>query len=288
MADRMIGVIGGTGLYEMKGFKKSHEVAVKTPFGKPSDKIVIGHIEGVKMAFLPRHGRGHFILPSEINYRANIWAMKKLGVEFIISSAACGSLREGIRPGDIVIVDQFFDRTKRRIDTFMGNGVVGHLVFPEPTCPSLAGVLYQASKSLGIRTHKAGTYICIEGPSFSTRAESRTYQKWGADVVGMTNLTEAKLALEAEICYATVALCTDYDCWHESREPVTIGEVIRVMNLNVEHCRAIIRKAVSKIPELRECRCVNAMQYAVVTAPEKIPAKTKRDLKIIIGKYLTS
>jgi len=287
MAERIIGVIGGTGLYEMEGFKKSHEIEVKTPFGKPSDKIIIGYIEGVKMAFLPRHGRGHFILPSEINYRANIWALKKLGVEFIISSAACGSLREDIRPGDIVIVDQFFDRTKSRIDSFMGNGIVGHLVFPEPTCPDLANTLYQISRSLGIRTHRNGTYICIEGPSFSTRSESKIYQKWGADVVGMTNLTEAKLALEAEICYATVALCTDYDCWREGHEAVTIGEVIRVMNLNVEHCRKIIKTAIHKIPKIRSCRCPSAMKNSIVTAPEKIPAKTKRDLKIIIGKYLT-
>ena len=213
MSSIRVAVIGGSGLYEMSGFELIEEKKLQTPFGAPSDKIVIGRLEGVEIAFLPRHGKGHFILPSEINYRANIWALKKLGAEFIIASAACGSLREDIHPGDIVIIDQFIDRTKRRIDTFMGEGIVGHLVFADPICPNLAEVLYQSAKDLGLRVHKGGTYVCIEGPSFSTRAESRLYQSWGADVIGMTNLTEAKLAKEAELCYASIALCTDYDCW---------------------------------------------------------------------------
>jgi len=287
MPERLIGVIGGSGLYEMPGFEKSRELEVKTRFGNPSDKIMLGTLEGVKMAFLPRHGRGHFILPSEVNYRANIWALKKLGAEFIIASAACGSLREDIHPGDIVIVDQFIDRTKRRIDTFMGNGIVGHLVFAEPICKSLARIVYESSVELGLKTHKTGTYVCIEGPSFSTRAESRLYQNWGADVVGMTNLTEAKLAREAEICYATIALCTDYDCWREACESVTIEEVLRVMNQNIQNCQKIIKLASRKIPEKRNCACPEAMKNAVITAREKIPAQLKKELKIIIGKYLT-
>jgi len=286
MAEIVAGVIGGSGLYEMPGFEKSRELEIKTPFGPPSDKIVVGKLDGVRMAFLPRHGRGHFILPGEINYRANIWAMKKLGAEFIIASAACGSLREDIHPGNIVIIDQFIDRTRLRIDTFMGNGIVGHLVFAKPVCACLAEVLCRASTSLGIRTHKSGTYICIEGPSFSTKAESKAYQKWGADVIGMTNITEAKLAREAEICYATIALCTDYDCWRESGESVTIEEVLKVMNKNIENCQKIIKAATRLLPQKRDCGCPSAMKDAIITARNKIPAKTKSDLKIIVGKYL--
>jgi len=287
MVERLVGVIGGSGLYEMPGFSKSRELSVKTPFGNPSDKIVVGTLDGVKMAFLPRHGRGHFILPSEINYRANIWALKKLGVEFIIASAACGSLREEIHPGDIVIIDQFIDRTKCRIDTFMGNGIVGHLVFADPVCKCLAEILFQSSLELGLKTHAGGTYVCIEGPSFSSRAESRVYRQWGADVVGMTNLTEAKLAREAEICYATIALCTDYDCWRESEASVTIEEVLKVMNQNIQNCQKIIKLASGRIPKKRSCACSQAMKNAVITAREKIPSQLKKDLKIIVGKYLT-
>ena len=287
MPERLIGVVGGSGLYAMSGFQKSREVAIKTPFGNPSDKIVIGKLNSVKMAFLPRHGRGHFILPSEINYRANIWALKKLGAEYIIASAACGSLREDIHPGDIVIIDQFINRTRLRKDTFMGDGIVGHLVFADPICKSLADVLYEASVELGIRTHRKGAYVCIEGPSFSSRAESKAYQKWGADVVGMTNLTEAKLAREAEICYASIALCTDYDCWRESCESVTIEEVLKVMNKNIENCQKIIKLASQKLPKIRNCGCEDAMKNAIITSQDKIPAKIKKDLKIIVGKYLT-
>jgi len=282
----MVAVIGGSGLYEMPGFQIRKEVEVKTPFGKPSDKIVVGRIDGVSIAFLPRHGRGHHLLPGEINYRANIWALKKLGAEFIIASAACGSLREGIKPGDIVIIDQFIDRTKGRIDTFMGNGIVGHLVFADPVCKCLADVLYKSSKALGIRTHRSGTYVCIEGPSFGTRAESKLYQGWGADVVGMTNITEAKLAREAEICYASIALCTDYDSWRDSCESVNIEEVLEVMRKNNENCQKIIKAAALKLPSRRSCACGEAMKNAVITAPEKIPAQAKKDLKIIVGKYL--
>jgi len=281
-----VGVIGGSGLYEMKGFKKTKEISIKTPFGKTSDKLVIGELDKVIIAFLPRHGKGHFILPSEINYRANIWAMKKLGVQFIIASAACGSLREDIHPGEIVIIDQFIDRTKNRIDTFMGKGMVGHLVFADPICPNLSQILYDSAKSLNLKVHKGGTYVCIEGPSFSTRAESHLYRSWKADVVGMTNLTEAKLAKEAEICYATLALCTDYDCWRESGESVTIDAVLKVMNQNIENCQKIIKDTMHRLPQTRTCQCPDAMKNAVITAKNKIPKKLKKDLKIIIGKYL--
>jgi len=286
MSSIRVAVIGGSGLYEMSGFERIEEKELQTPFGAPSDKIVIGRLEGVEIAFLPRHGKGHFILPSEINYRANIWALKKLGAEFIIASAACGSLREDIHPGDIVIIDQFIDRTKRRIDTFMGEGIVGHLVFADPICPNLAEVLYQSAKDLGLRVHKGGTYVCIEGPSFSTRAESRLYQSWGADVIGMTNLTEAKLAKEAELCYASIALCTDYDCWRQTGEVVTIEQVLEVMRQNIENCQKIIRQAVKNLPKERTCPCPKIMENAIITAQEKIPEKIKKDLEIIVGKYL--
>ena len=286
MSSIRVAVIGGSGLYEMSGFELIEEKELQTPFGAPSDKIVIGRLEGVEIAFLPRHGKGHFILPSEINYRANIWALKKLGAEFIIASAACGSLREDIHPGDIVIIDQFIDRTKRRIDTFMGEGIVGHLVFADPICPNLAEVLYQSAKDLGLRVHKGGTYVCIEGPSFSTRAESRLYQSWGADVIGMTNLTEAKLAKEAELCYASIALCTDYDCWRQTGEVVTIEQVLEVMRQNIENCQKIIRQAVKNLPKERTCPCPKIMENAIITAQEKIPEKIKKDLEIIVGKYL--
>jgi 5'-methylthioadenosine phosphorylase len=286
MAERLVGVIGGSGLYEMPGFKLARELEVKTPFGPPSDKIVLGKLAGVNLAFLPRHGRGHFILPSEINYRANIWALKSLGAEFIFASAACGSLSENIHPGDIVIVDQFIDRTRRRVDTFFGNGAVGHLVFADPVCQNLAQLLFEAADKLGLAVHRAGTYVCIEGPAFSTRAESTLYRQWKADVVGMTNLTEAKLAREAEICYATIALCTDYDCWNHAVESVTIEAVLKVMKQNVSNCQKIIKAAIPQLPKVRSCSCADAMKNAVITDPQKIPAQTKKDLRIIIGKYL--
>ena len=286
MAERVVGVIGGSGFYQMPGFKKSREVSIKTPFGKPSDKITIGNLAGVKIAFLPRHGRGHFILPGEINYRANIWALKKLGAQFIISSAACGSLSENIHPGEIVIIDQFIDRTKHRVDTFMGNGVVGHLVFADPVCQNLAQILFDATDRLRIPAHRAGTYVCIEGPSFSTRAESHLYREWKADVVGMTNLTEAKLAREAEICYGAIALCTDYDCWRDACESVTREEVLKVMRRNIQNCWEIIQAALPLLPKNRACACQSAMKNAIITDPKKIPAKTRKDLEIIVGKYL--
>lgn len=285
MSERVVGVIGGSGLYEMEGLKGVKEVKVKTPFGNPSDAYIVGKLGDVKMVFLPRHGRGHRLLPSELNYRANIYGMKKLGVEWIISVSAVGSMREDIKPGHIVVVDQFFDRTKGRVSTFFGNGIVGHVEFADPVCSNLSNVLYGAGKDVGAMIHKGGTYICIEGPQFSTRAESMIYRKWGVDVIGMTNIPEAKLAREAEMCYATLALSTDYDCWHETEESVTVEMILDTLKKNVATAKEIIKVAVSKIASHRACKCATAMKYAVVTDRKKIPAKVKKDLKIILGKY---
>ena len=285
MSERVVGVIGGSGLYEMEGLKNVKEVKVKTPFGNPSDAYIVGKLGDVKMVFLPRHGRGHRILPSELNFRANIYGMKRLGVEWIISVSAVGSMREDIKPGHIVVVDQFFDRTKGRGATFFGNGIVGHVEFADPVCPNLSNVLYDAGQHTGATIHKGGTYICIEGPQFSTRAESKIYRKWGVDVIGMTNIPEAKLAREAEICYATLALSTDYDCWHETEESVTVEMILDTLKKNVATAKAIIKEAVPKIPYKRDCKCVTAMKYAVVTDKKKIPVKVKKDLNIILGKY---
>lgn len=285
MPEKVVGVIGGSGLYEMEGLKNVKEVKVKTPFGNPSDAYIVGKLGDVKMVFLPRHGRGHRLLPSELNYRANIYGMKKLGVEWIISVSAVGSMREDIQPGHIVVVDQFFDRTKGRVSTFFGNGIVGHVEFADPVCPNLSNVLYDAGQRTGATIHKGGTYICIEGPQFSTRAESKIYRKWGVDVIGMTNIPEAKLAREAEICYATLALSTDYDCWHETEESVTVEMILDTLKKNVATAKAIIKEAVPKIASHRNCKCATAMKYAVVTDRKKIPVKAKKDLKIILGKY---
>ena len=280
-----IGVIGGSGLYQLEGMKKVKTKKIKTPFGKPSDDFILGELDGTQLVFLPRHGRGHRILPSELPFRANIWAMKKLGVERIISVSAVGSLKEEIEPGHAVIVDQFIDRTRGpREYTFFGNGVVAHLTFADPTCHYLGGVLHDAAQSIGWKAHKGGTYVNMEGPLFSTRAESRLYRSWGADVIGMTNLQEAKLAREAEICYATVALATDYDCWHGV--DVTIEQVLSTMASNIEKSKATIAAAVSKIKNQRDCPCATALQYGIVTNHKMIPKKTKKDLGIIIGKYV--
>jgi len=283
---KVVGVIGGSGLYEMEGLTDVKSVRVETPFGAPSDEYVTGMLGDVKMLFLPRHGRGHRYTPSEVNYRANIYGMKKLGAEWIISVSAVGSMKEEIKPGDIVIVDQFFDRTKGRASSFYGNGIVGHVEFADPVCPCLADVLYGAAKEAGATVHKGGTYICIEGPQFSTKAESKIYRKWGVDVIGMTNIPEAKLAREAEICYATVALSTDYDCWHETEESVTIEAIMAIIRANVSTAKEIIRKAVPAITAERGCKCPSAMKYATVTDPKTIPAKTREDLSVLLGKYL--
>ncbi|HAO93174.1 MAG: methylthioadenosine phosphorylase [Deltaproteobacteria bacterium GWC2_56_8] len=283
---KVVGVIGGSGLYEMDGLTDIKSVKVETPFGDPSDEYLTGMLGDTKMVFLPRHGRGHRFTPSEVNYRANIYGMKKLGVEWIISVSAVGSMKEKIAPGHIVIVDQFFDRTKGRPSSFYGNGVVGHVEFADPVCSPLSDVLYSAAKEAGAIVHKGGTYICIEGPQFSTRAESNIYRSWGVDVIGMTNIPEAKLAREAEICYATVALSTDYDCWHTTEESVTVEMIIETLRKNVATAREIIKKAVPGIGRERGCKCASALKYATITDPKRIPAKTLKDLAPLLGKYI--
>lgn len=291
MKQPVIGVIGGSGLYEIEGLTDVEEVVVDTPFGAPSDSYVTGSLDGAKMIFLPRHGRGHRLLPSEVNYRANIYGMKTLGVEQIISVSAVGSMREDIAPGHIVIPDQFFDRTQgKRGSTFFGNGVVGHVQFADPICPDLADILYAAAKDVGATVHQGGTYICIEGPNFSTRAESKIFRSWGVDVIGMTNVPEARLAREAEICYGTVALATDYDCWHEGHDDVSVEAVIAIIQNNVATARNIIKAAVKMIVENRQqrtCACAEALKYAIMTDAKLIPEETLQALQPIIGQYVS-
>ena len=281
-----IGVIGGSGLYEMEGLTRVRTVKVATPFGKPSDDYLIGTLFGRQVAFLPRHGRGHRIMPTDINYRANIYGMKKLGVERIISVSAVGSMKEEVKPGDIVVPDQFYDHTKHRRSTFFGNGVVAHVGMADPVCPDLCAVLAGAGARVGAVVHRGGTYLCMEGPQFSSRAESLIYRTWNVDVIGMTNATEAKLAREAEICYSTIALATDYDCWHHSEEAVTVEAVLAVMKKNIETSKAMIREAVNMLARSRTCSCGEALRNTIMTPEKLIPAKTKRDLSIVIGKYL--
>lgn len=287
MAAASIGIIGGSGLYEMEGLSGVRTTKVETPFGDPSDEIVLGELGGVGLAFLPRHGRGHRILPSEINFRANIHALKKLGVERIISVSAVGSMKEKIEPGHIVIPDQFYDQTKKRNSTFFGDGVVAHVSMADPVCGHVAEALAAAGREVGAVLHEGGVYLCIEGPQFSSRGESLIYRQWGVDVIGMTNVTEAKLAREAEICYATVALSTDYDCWHESEEDVTVEAVIKIIRQNVETARRIIRAAVPAIAGQRTCGCGQALKNAIMTAPHLIPPATRQSLDLIIGKYIS-
>ncbi|HEX9860864.1 MAG TPA: S-methyl-5'-thioadenosine phosphorylase [Nitrospirota bacterium] len=287
MRDAEIGIIGGSGLYDMEGLEDIETVSVGTPFGEPSDSIVIGTLYGRRLAFLPRHGRGHRVLPSEINYRANIMAMKSLGVGRIISVSAVGSMKESIEPGHIVVPDQFFDHTKNRKSTFFGEGVVAHVGFADPVCHELSEVLYEAGVRTGATMHKGGTYICMEGPQFSTRAESRIYRSWGVDVIGMTNVTEAKLAREAEICYATLALATDYDCWHETEEDVSVEAVIATLNKNVETAKSIIRDAVPRIPATRTCPCAQALKFGIMTPGNMIPEDAKKRLGLLIGRYIS-
>jgi 5'-methylthioadenosine phosphorylase len=282
---KKIGVIGGSGLYDLEGLKNVKKIRMTTPFGKPSDDYIVGKMDGVEMVFIPRHGVGHWLLPSEVNYRANIYGMKKLGVEWIISVSAVGSMKEEIAPGHLVIPDQFFDHTKLRTSTFFGKGIVAHTSLADPVCPNLAEVLYRTAKQLNYTVHKGGTYICMEGPQFSTRGESKIYRSWGVDIIGMTNVSEVKLAREAEICYATLALSTDYDCWHETEEDVSAEMVVEVIKKNVAAAKDILKNIVQNIPE-RSCLCKDALKYAIVTDHKKIPAKTKRDLKPIIGRYI--
>ncbi len=281
-----IGIIGGSGLYGMPGLTATKEIRVRTPFGEPSDAIVVGSLEGHRVAFLARHARGHLLLPSEINYRANICALKMLGVERILSVSAVGSLRENVPPLDFMVPDQFFDRTRNRIATFFGGGVVAHIGFDKPVCAQLSSLLGDACDRAGVNVHRQGTYVCMEGPQFSTLAESNSYRQSGFDIIGMTNLTEAKLAREAEICYATVAMITDYDCWHPDHDSVTLSEIIANLTKNTENVRQVIREAVRAIPSGRSCKCGSALAHAILTDRQRISAAAKKRLAPIAANYL--
>jgi 5'-methylthioadenosine phosphorylase len=286
LAQAEIGIIGGSGLYSMPGLGKAKEVRLKTPFGTPSDAYVLGTLEGRKVAFLARHGRGHRILPSELNFRANIHGFKQLGVERVVSVSAVGSLKQEHKPLDFVIPDQFFDRTRHRIDTFFGNGIVAHISFADPICWELARVVEGACRQVGVRGKRGGTYVCMEGPQFSTKAESNVYRSWGMDVIGMTNLQEAKLAREAELCYVTVAMVTDYDCWHPHHDSVTVDQIIAVLVKNAENATKVVRQTVADMPRNRSCKCGSALAHAILTNPKNIPPMTRKKLKLIIGKYV--
>jgi 5'-methylthioadenosine phosphorylase len=281
-----IGIIGGSGLYDMAELTDREERRVTTPFGDPSDPYVIGTLRGKRVAFLARHGAGHRYTPSELNYRANIFGLKSLGVQYILSASAVGSLQEQYVPQHLVIPDQFFDRTKGRASTFFGNGLVAHVAFAHPVCKNLGQVAHQACTQVGATVHKGGTYVCMEGPQFSTLAESKLYRSWGMDIIGMTNLQEAKLAREAEICYATIALVTDYDCWHPEHDSVTVDMIIQNLVANAKTAQQVIAAAVERLPYDRTCECASALQHAIITRPDAIPAKVKQDLAPIINKYV--
>src|SRR5947209_734181 len=278
--------MGGSGLYSMPGLTDIREVTVQTPFGEPSDAYVLGNLEGRKVAFLARHGRGHRILPSEINFRANIYGMKDLGVERILSLSAVGSLKEEHKPTDFVIPDQFIDRTFHRVSTFFGDGIVGHVAFGDPVCATVAGAAEQACRAADVVGKRGGTYVCMEGPQFSTRAESNLYRSWGADVIGMTNLQEAKLAREAEICYATIAMVTDYDCWREGHDDVTVDQVVAVLHQNAENAGKVVRAAIAAMPTGKSCGCGDALKHAILTDRKAIPAAARERLAILLDKYL--
>ncbi len=281
-----IGIIGGSGLYNMEGLTGVREARVRTPFGEPSDALVVGMLDGVRVAFLSRHGRGHRLSPSAINYRANLYALKTLGVRRVISVSAVGSMKEALKPGHVVLPDQFIDHTKRRAGTFFEKGIVAHVAFADPVCGALGQTLFKAAAAAGAMVHQGGTYLCIEGPQFSSRGESFLYRQWGVDVIGMTNMPEAKLAREAELCYATMALVTDYDCWHGSEESVTVEMILATLHNNVAMAKQILRAAVPAAADARACPCATALQHAIVTAPEKIPDATRKRLQLLIGKYL--
>jgi len=283
-----IGIIGGSGLYAIPGLTGVHEERVSTPFGDPSDAFVLGELEGRNVAFLARHGRGHRLLPTELNFRANIYALKKLGVTRIVSVSAVGSLRERLHPGHFLVPDQFIDRTSLRHATFFGDGIVAHVALADPVCAAVASAIFSACKTEGVTAHKDGTYVCMEGPQFSTRAESNLYRSWGAHVIGMTNLQEAKLAREAEICYATAAMITDYDCWHPGHDDVTVEQIVAVLNQNAANACRVIKTVVASLPRERNCGCASALQHAILTAPAAIPAATREKLDLLIGKYLKS
>ena len=281
-----IGIIGGSGLYSMPGLTDVREVQQHTPFGNPSDAYVLGTLEGKKVAFLARHGRGHRILPTELNFRANIYGFKQLGVDRIVSVSAVGSLKEEHKPLDFVIPDQFFDRTRHRVDTFFGDGLVAHIAFADPVCPQLSQVVEAACNKVGVTGKRGGTYLNMEGPQFSTKAESNIYRSWGMDVIGMTNLQEAKLAREAEICYVTLAMVTDYDCWHPHHDAVTVDQVVAVLVKNAENAAQVVRETVAAIPPSRSCKCGAALAHAILTDRDKVPAATRQKLDLIVSKYL--
>ena len=286
MSQAEIGIIGGSGLYSMPGLTDIRELSQETPFGAPSDAYVLGTLAGREVAFLSRHGRGHRILPSELNFRANIYGFKQLGVERILSVSAVGSLKEEHKPGEFVIADQFVDRTRHRVDTFFGDGIVAHIGFADPVCPQLGETVAAACKKAGVAGKRGGTYLCMEGPQFSTKAESNLYRSWGMDVIGMTNLQEAKLAREAEICYATIAMVTDYDCWHPHHDSVTVEQIVAVLLKNAENACNVVREAVAAMPKERSCKCGSALAHAILTDREKIPQATRERLKLILGKSL--
>lgn len=287
MAQAEIGIIGGSGVYQMAGLERQRQLRMVTPFGRPSDAYVLGKLEGRRVAFVARHGRGHLLLPSELNFRANIFGFKKLGVERIISLSAVGSLREELKPTEMVIPDQFFDRTKARVSTFFGGGIAVHISFADPFCPTIQQTLEKACAGAGVTSHRGGTYVCMEGPAFSTKAESNVYRGWGMDVIGMTNLQEAKLAREAEICYATLAMVTDYDCWHPDHDAVTVERVYECLQRNTESAHKILRLAVRELPKDRTgCKCGSALAHAIITDRKKIPATARKRVALLIGKYL--
>ena len=288
MAQADIGVIGGSGLYSLPDLENVEEVTLETPWGAPSDAYVLGTLQGKRMAFLARHGRGHRILPTELNFRANIFGFKKLGVERILSFSAVGSLREDRPPMDFVLPDQFFDRTRGRVSTFFGEGLVAHIAFAEPICPTLLDVLETACRAARVTAHRGGTYVCMEGPAFSTKAESHVYRSWGMDIIGMTNLQEAKLAREAELCYVTIAMVTDYDCWHPDHDTVTVAMVISNLVKNSENASKVLHCAVEAMPTARNCRCGSALAAAIITDRAQIPSQTRQKLELLIGKYIPS
>jgi 5'-methylthioadenosine phosphorylase len=280
-----IGIIGGSGLYHMAGFEAHEEIQLTTPFGDPSDAFIVGTLEGKDVAFLARHGRGHRISPSELNFRANIYGMKMLGVDRILSLSAVGSMKEEHKPLDFVLPDQFFDRTRGRVSTFFEGGIVAHISFADPICPELSALVQQASGKVGVNAKLGGTYLCMEGPAFSTRAESNIYRSWGMDVIGMTNLTEAKLAREAEICYVTIAMVTDYDCWHEEHDAVTVDQIIQTLTQNADNARMLVREVVREFPAGRNCKCGAALKHAIITDRKMISPEAKEKLGLLIGKY---
>jgi 5'-methylthioadenosine phosphorylase len=281
-----IGIIGGSGLYSMPGFEVAEEALLDSPWGRPSDPYVLGRLAGKEVVFLSRHGRGHRISPSELNFRANIYGFKQLGVERIISLSAVGSLKEEHPPLKFVVPDQFFDRTRGRVSTFFGEGIVAHISFADPVCPQLSKVVADACVSAGVSVSRGGTYLCMEGPAFSTKAESNVYRSWGMDVIGMTNLQEAKLAREAEICYVTVAMVTDYDCWHEEHAAVTVTDILANLAQNATNACKVVEKSVASMPAARECKCGSALAHALLTDPKAVPETARRKLELLIGKYL--